>query len=269
MAASLQALTEAQKLQFEQEGYLIVKGLFEPADIDEIDRTFMEMSKAPIPGCFDPVMDDASPDPLRRYPRMLHPHKVSEVAFKYMIDARVFAVLADLFEEEPLAAQSMYYFKPPGSRGHALHQDNFYLKVAPGTCIAAWTAVDAADDHNGGLIVVPRTNRDELVCPDTADENESFTKHLVRVPEGKQAMLAAMDKGDVLFFNGSIIHGSYRNKTKDRFRKAFICHYVGKSTTSIGRYYNPLHRADGSPVTIPIDWESGPCGNEFDTLYPH
>ena len=269
MSDELIALSAAQKQQFESEGFLIVKQLFAPEEIEEIDRTFMEMSLAPIPNCFDPVMEDNSPDPLRRYPRMLHPHKVSPVAMKYMMDSRVFDILHDLFGREALAAQSMYYFKPPGARGHALHQDNFYLKVQPGTCIAAWTAVDAADEENGGMMLVPQTNNDPLVCPELADEKESFTKHFVPVPAGKKAVLAKMDKGDVLFFNGSTIHGSYRNRTKDRFRKAFISHYVDEATEQIGRFYNPLYRLDGTPVEIPVDWDSGPCGNAFDELYPH
>ena len=32
-----------------------------------------------------------------------------------------------------------------------MHQDNFYLLAAPATCIAAWTAIDAAKVENGCL----------------------------------------------------------------------------------------------------------------------
>jgi ectoine hydroxylase-related dioxygenase (phytanoyl-CoA dioxygenase family) len=31
----------------------------------------------------------------------------------------------------------------------------------------------------------------------------------------------------VLFFGGFTIHGSYPNRTPDRFRRAFIVHYFG------------------------------------------
>ncbi|MEJ7654789.1 MAG: phytanoyl-CoA dioxygenase family protein [Chloroflexia bacterium] len=44
-------------------------------------------------------------------------------------------------------------YSPAGARGQALHQDNFFLKVEPGTCIAAWAALDPADRENGGLEV--------------------------------------------------------------------------------------------------------------------
>jgi len=59
------------------------------------------------------------------------------LALRYLLDDRLEDVLTDLFGEEPLAAQSMLYFKPPGAKGQALHQVNFYLKVEPGICIAA------------------------------------------------------------------------------------------------------------------------------------
>ena len=36
-----------------------------------------------------------------------------------------------------------------------------------------------------------------------------------------------MKAGDVLFFHGKTIHGSPPNVTNDRFRRSFICHYVG------------------------------------------
>ena len=51
------------------------------------------------------------------------------------------SVLTQLLGVEPLAVQTMLYFKPAGARGQALHQDNFYLRVQPGTCMAAWLAL--------------------------------------------------------------------------------------------------------------------------------
>jgi ectoine hydroxylase-related dioxygenase (phytanoyl-CoA dioxygenase family) len=269
MAYTLRTLTEDQKRQFETEGYLIVKGLFAESDLAELDRTFEAISHRIIPGYFEPDLNEDTKDPLKRYPRVMHPHRFDETAMRYMLHKSVLEVLADLYEEEPLAAQSMFYFKPPGARGQALHQDNFYLKVEPGNCIAAWTAVDAADVENGGLLVVPKTNRFDIVCPDAADPNESFTTHYVKPPKEEKAIPAVMDRGDVLFFNGNLIHGSYRNKTKDRFRRAFICHYANESATHIASHYRPLYRADGTPIDLEANPDGGPCGIEYDIAYPH
>ncbi|NOU98174.1 phytanoyl-CoA dioxygenase family protein [Paenibacillus sp. LMG 31456] len=265
----LAVLSTEQKQKFETEGYLIVSGLFSDEQVEEIIVTFDQISEQTIPGHFEPDRSQDTKDVLKRYPRVMQPHRFNETALKYMLHEPVLQVLKDLFEENPLAAQTMFYYKPPGSRGQALHQDNFYLKVEPGNCIAAWMAVDSADEENGGLLVVPRTNEHEIVCPELADDTESFTKHLVKVPQGNTIVPAVMKKGDVLFFNGNLIHGSYRNKSKDRFRRAFICHYAGESTTQIASFYSPLFRADGTKVEAEVNPDGGPCGVEFDTLYPH
>jgi phytanoyl-CoA hydroxylase len=269
MSYVLNKLTEEQKQQFELEGYLIVKNLFSQDDLREIEQTFEDISYQTIPGHFEPDLSSGAIDPLKRYPRVMHPHRFNETAKRYMLHKPVLDALTDLFEEKPLAAQSMFYYKPPGSRGQALHQDNFYLKVEPGNCIAAWTAVDGADEENGALLIVPKTNHYEIVCPDQADANESFTTHYVKPPDGRKAVPASMEKGDVLFFNGNLIHGSYRNKTKERFRRAFICHYANESAARIGQHYRPLFRADGSPVDMEANPDGGPCGNVFDSYYPH
>ncbi|MBD0381359.1 phytanoyl-CoA dioxygenase family protein [Paenibacillus sedimenti] len=269
MSQQLRRLTAEQKLQFETEGYLVVKGLFSEQNLAEIDETFEAISQKTVPGHFEPDMNADGTDPLKRYPRVMHPHRFNETAKRYMLHQPVMEVLADLYEEEALAAQSMFYYKPPGSRGQALHQDNFYLQVEPGNCIAAWTAIDAADEENGGLLVVPKTNQLAISCPDTADSKESFTTHYVKPPKDEKAIPALMERGDVLFFNGNLIHGSYRNKSKDRFRRAFICHYANASATHISNHYRPLYRQNGVPVDLEINPNGGPCGDEFELVYPH
>jgi phytanoyl-CoA hydroxylase len=262
MTYSLQILSKEQKRQFEKEGYLIVKGLFSMEQIEEIKQTFDTLSNQTFPKQFEPDLNPDSTDPLKRYPRFIHPHRLNETAKKYMIHAPVMELLKDLYEEEALAVQSMYYYKPPGSRGQALHQDNFYLKVEPGNCIAAWTAIDDADEENGCILVVPKTNNYDIVCPDVSDSQESFTTHYVKPPKDKKIVSAVMEKGDVLFFNGNLIHGSYRNKTKERFRRSFICHYANVSATKISEHYKPMFRQDGTTVDIESNAEGGPCGIE-------
>ncbi|WP_409345536.1 phytanoyl-CoA dioxygenase family protein [Paenibacillus sp. MBLB4367] len=258
-------LTAEQKQQFDQEGFLIIRGLFNKEEIDDMKDTFAGMhAKGSIPNCFTSLSpEEARGDMLKVYPRMMHPHRVNETAMGYMIHPRVMDVLADLFEEEAYAAQSMFYFKPPGARGQALHQDNFYLKVEPGTCIAAWTAVDPSDEENGGIMLVPKSNSLAIECPHEADSSVSFSKEEVNVPEGMPVVPTKLESGDVLFFNGSIIHGSYPNQSENRFRRSFICHYTGVSTDKIGRYYNPLYTRGGAAVDMAWNEEAGPCGSEF------
>ncbi|MGY0020369.1 phytanoyl-CoA dioxygenase family protein [Streptomyces sp. YJ-C3] len=251
--------------QFRTRGYAIAPGLFDPAETGELTDEFMRLQAAgPVPGHFEPEPQPAEGplDPLRTYPRVMHPHRFNAMARRRLLDPRLGAVLTGLFGEEPLAAQSMFYFKPPGARGQALHQDNFYLRVEPGTCIAAWVALDRIDRENGGLEVVPGTHLLDLFCPEEADPGLSFAREYVPPPPGLAPVPVDMAPGDVLFFNGTLVHGSGPNRTADRFRRSFICHYVGRSTQRIARHYDLL-TMDGRAVRAEESTGGGPCGGAF------
>ena len=81
----------------------------------------------------------------------------------------------------------MLYFKPAGARGQALHQDNFYLRAQPGTCLAAWMALDPCDEANGCMQIVPGSHRWPLLCTEKADTGASFTDVTVPLPPGQES----------------------------------------------------------------------------------
>lgn len=264
MTTTAARLTPEQLRSFHEDGYLVIPKLFARDEVQLLIDTFMDVQKkGPVPGFFEPVSpEEAHGDILKLYPRIMHPHRFNNVALRYLLDHRLEVVLADLFDEEPLAAQSMLYFKPAGARGQALHQDNFFLRVEPGTCIAAWVALDPADRENGGLEVVPGTHKMDIFCPEEADSELSFTRDYVPVPEGLKAVPVDLEAGDILFFNGSIVHGSYPNRSTNRFRRSFICHYIGRSSERMSIWYRPILDMQGNEVAIEANTGGGPCGTE-------
>jgi phytanoyl-CoA hydroxylase len=252
---------------FDRDGYTVARGLFSASEVDEIRRAFNEQAKdGPVEGLSEASHKkyDAT-DPLARWPRMMHPHlhpdkPVGELSMRVMLDRRLEPIVRALFGEEPLAVQSMFYFKPPGARGQDLHQDNFYLRVKPGTCIAMWLAVDDADRGNGGMIMVPGSGKMDVVCPEQADASKFFTTEHVPVPAGLQETPVDLKAGDVLLFNGSVIHGSYPNTSRDRFRRALICHYVPASTAELSHWYSRPYSFDRRMHKIAEATGGGPCG---------
>lgn len=262
-AATTRQLTAEELEFFNEQGYLVVRNLLSRAEVEERCAHFMELhARGTVPGYFTPkTLEEADGDLLRAYPRMLMPHIWDEKCRDYTLDARLLPLLQGLFGEEPLAAQSMLYFKPPGARGQALHQDNFYLQVQPGTCLAAWLALDDSTPDNGGLSVVPGSHRLDLLCPHAADLTKSFTIEEVDVPAGMEAVPVQLNAGDVLFFNGSVIHGSGPNRTADRFRRSFICHYVPESTRALSDW-NQLMTFDGQSTKRDAPFPGGPCGTD-------
>ena len=190
----------------------------------------------------------------------MHMHRWDQVSLDWLIEPRLGDVFRRLLGKEPLAVQTMLYFKPAGARGQALHQDQYYLRVQPGTCIAAWMALDDCDEENGCLQVVPGSHNLPLLCPIDADTSESFTDVTVPLSADMRPEPVIMKAGDVFFFNGQVIHGSFPNRSRSRFRRALIGHYIDADATQVAKYYHPVLRFDGSTVDITVAERGGQCG---------
>ena len=256
---------------YDENGVVHVRGLLRPAEVAEIRDVFMnQVEHDSSIGRDDNIGPD---DVLARYPRFVHPHRhdeleIGRVARRWMLGPRVVGPVIDMVGPV-YAAQSMFYFKPPTARGQALHQDNIFLQAHPETCIAAWIAVDDCDGENGGLKVVPGSHRYEIICPDEADPEESFTSTEITLPDGFSAVQTEMAAGDALFFHGSMVHGSDRNRSADRFRRSLIFHYVPVDSVEIARFYNPLLRLDGTEISIAESMDGGACGDGWMPSSPH
>ncbi len=256
---SLSLVPTAQK-QFEQQGYLVLRQLFRPEEVVAFREHFMQLREHGQQPDDETQLDVTHPDPLKRYPRLMMMHRWDTVALRFLLDIRLRDVLTSLTDTEPFAVQTMLYFKPPHARGQALHQDNYFLRVRPGTCVAAWLALDDCDEANGCLQVLPGTQSWPILCTVPADDAQSFTSTTVPVPADRPAVPMLMRAGDVLFFNGSLIHGSLPNATDDRFRRALIGHYIVGEAEMVGRWYHPILRFDGSQVDLGTSPGSTPCG---------
>lgn len=252
-----------RKEQWDIEGYVLVEGLFSGEEVERIREHFMAWNASDRKEDFDKV-DPTGQDPLAQFPRIIHPHRKDPLSLDFMLDTRLRDVMTDFLGEGPLAAQTMFYFKPPGARGQALHQDQMYLRARPGTCVAAWLAIDDCDEENGCMEIVPRSQDLPLLCHIDADTTKSFSNKMVPVPEGYEPMPALMRAGDVLFFHGNLIHGSGPNSSETRFRRALIGHYITADATEAAHFYHPLLRFDGSEADLDDAPHGGQCGRVTD-----
>lgn len=213
---------------YHDEGLLVVKRLIPKDEITRIRKEFTDHVEAheKLVWIVDGRQVDAhipDDDILKRYPRYSMPHRhegmiPGQTARRLITDSRIFDIAENLIGPT-YAAQSMFYFKPPTARGQALHQDNFFLQSHPETCLAAWIAVDDADAENGALEVVPGSHIYDIACPEDADPALSFASQGLRLPPNANKIQSELDAGDVLFFHGSLIHGSLPNNSSDRFRR--------------------------------------------------
>jgi phytanoyl-CoA hydroxylase len=274
---------DAELGRYERDGFAVARGLFSREEVEALKAHYMRLrAEGSHPGDFSgvalpsaqssqgaptdqaTVTPDPKPDPLVKYPRMIHMHRWDEISLRWMIDPRIGAALRQLCGVDPYAVQTMIYFKPAGARGQAMHQDQFYLRVQPGTCMAAWMALDPCDEENGCMKVVPGTQNLPILCTERANTVESFTDTTVPIPPGKKIVPVRLAPGDVFFFNGSLIHGSGPNVSKDRFRRSLIGHYITGHAEQVAKFYHPIVRMDGTIVELGISERGGPCGRWVD-----
>lgn len=246
---------------YDRSGAVHLRGVLTVEEIEELRNSFTtHIETDGSGGSFDEIPEG---DPLRAYPRMIQPHRADHqpgrLARRWLLEERVMGRVIEAVG--PVwAAQSMFYFKPAGARGQAMHQDNYFLQSHPETCIAAWIAVDDCDAENGALGVVPGTHHYEIECPEEADAAESFTTITVSIPAHLRVEQTEMKAGDMLIFHGSLVHGSKPNTSTDRFRRSLIFHYIPEGSREVATSYQPLLDAAGEEVRIDASEYGGECG---------
>ncbi|MDQ3248028.1 MAG: phytanoyl-CoA dioxygenase family protein, partial [Chloroflexota bacterium] len=161
--------TAQQRTFFDQNGYVIASTLFNATEVDFYRDYYMDLRHHEKANPDTRFRTATGTDPLLQYPRLMQMHRWDDTTLHWLLDPRINQCMIDLLDREPYAVQTMFYFKPPHARGQALHQDNYYLRVQPGTCIAAWMALDACEIENGCLQVVPGSHTWPTLCTTQAD----------------------------------------------------------------------------------------------------
>ncbi|WP_020617611.1 phytanoyl-CoA dioxygenase family protein [Paenibacillus daejeonensis] len=222
--AKASPLTEEQRIFFQENGYVLIKKGCSDDLINAFNGHIYDVRNQ------DPMPQWAACDATKKYTlRLFNPHKHDSFSRQMMKLPLVRDGLAQLMGQKAVCVQSMYFYKEPGSPGQASHQDYYYIKNDPMTMIAAWIALEEkVDEENGCLWVMPGTHKLGLLSHGAVrnhDEHEPWTEETEGVDTTKQIPVI-MEKGDILFFHELLIHSSNRNRSKDRWRRSYVCHYI-------------------------------------------
>ena len=252
---------QEQISEYQEKGFVIARGLFSQEEVAHYREhyTALRENGTAYPGDFA-GLDLTSSDPLKRYPRMIHMHRWDTLSRHWLMDERINHWLTALLGCEPYAVQTMLYFKPAGGRGQALHQDQYYLKVQPGTCMAAWLALDDCDEENGCLQVVPGTHELPILCTVDADTTQSFTDVTVPLAEGMQPVPCRDEGGRCALLQWPVDPRQLPQHQHSRFRRSLIGHYIMGDAEKVAKYYHPALRMDGSEIILGTSEGGSECG---------
>lgn len=157
------------------------------------------------------------------------PHKLSAIYREAMHHNRIVATLTTLIGRDVKAVQSMLFIKPAGKPGQAWHQDEHFIPTRDRSLCAVWIALDDTDIENGCLWVHAGSHRDWIIYPVSPHDDSRFDASpeagaFAYRREGGAAV--EMRAGDVLFFNGYLLHRSLPNLSENRRRRSLVIHYM-------------------------------------------
>jgi hypothetical protein len=217
------------------QGFLVMPGLVTGAEVEELRRDAARIARGEYPSeSLQPLPADVCDEEVLLSILCIHqPHYISPVIEQYVRHAAVCGVLSQItaahlpfWDGRVKCMQSMLFVKPPEFQGQAWHQDEIYIPTRDRSLIGAWIAMDDATIENGCLWVVPGSHRMGYLYPQRDHGNPDefdFAQESYGFDEGAEVPVE-VQAGDVVFFNGYLLHRSRRNRSKG-YRRVLVSHY--------------------------------------------
>jgi len=226
MALEQIGLTPAQKTFYQKNGYLVLESVFTHQECQRFvaHMEALHAGRKQLDGFFQQDKYGA---------RTFNQHLYDPYVLDLLIDSRLHRAPADCFGGEPEGIQTMHFYE--GSE-HPLHQDQYYLP----DCMSAWIAMARVDENNGPLVVQPGSHKGRLITksdvpmmllPGETSELQQHNRYFPAVEQvfrenGNDVIQVLVNPGDVVLFDGKLIHGGAQVLKRGTRRHALACHYI-------------------------------------------
>lgn len=231
---------------FEENGYLLLRQRVSAEASRQINLEFHKLWMDLIRE--GTIVQDEDRPLESVFPRLRDYHLHRPAIARQMLSDDMYAIAEALLGEAALAISTSYYFKGPGTRGLPAHQDNYSVGAAPVTTCSLWTSLSVSLPKNGGLFVVPGSHKLGLLEPEPIEENDVEYGEKLSLPDGYKQLALETNPGDIVALHGNLMHGSYANVTKNRFRQAHVTHFTGVSVERVALNHHALVDRSGNKV---------------------
>ena len=143
-------------------------------------------------------------------------------------DPRLTDPLVDLLGPDILGINTLFIWKAPKiGLGFPWHQDKFYFRTRfnTETTVGTWTAIDAADQANGCLYVIPGSHKWDIFEHDALEGSQQQEFKLARGVRDEEGVAVEVPPGAVIWFHSHLLHKIMDNHSL-RFRRSFVAHYL-------------------------------------------
>ena len=222
-------LSPEQVASYRDNGFLVVKGLVSPAEVEAIRADALKVCRGEYPSENLPPVLPETPDEaaLSQYLCIHHPHRISPFMREVVAHRGVAEVLSQIVAPNVKCMQSMLFIKPPKFPGQAWHQDEIYIPTRDRSLTGGWIALDDVTVENGCLYVLPGSHRDGYLYSQHDHNNPAefdFAQESYGFDESAEIPVEC-SAGDVVFFNGYLLHRSRKNRSAE-YRRVLVNHYM-------------------------------------------
>ena len=227
-------MDEGQIAAFQRDGYLLLRGFFNPDEVANITRWTEELASAPEEVGQHWVYREASLlDPEDRIIQRIENFCPFHEGFDRLVrHGRLMETVSRLFGEQAILFKEKINFKMPGGAGFKAHQDQQagWSTYAP-LFITALVGIDASTLENGCLEVAPGWHKRGLLGEEwkPLDDQRIAEVGLKPVPTSP---------GDVLLFDSYVPHASAENMTAAARRILYLTYNRLSDGDQRERYYS-------------------------------
>jgi phytanoyl-CoA hydroxylase len=230
-------LTEEEKQRYWDEGYIVVKGVLSPEEVEAYKKRATEIAHGDFPPGGEKMLvrdvrvakgEFKPEDPEKGLWKLLQPDWHDPLFHKFPETENLLDVVEQIIGPDIKCFLTMMIYKPPklGDVNHPFHQDKSYFNFEPADKImGTWIALDRATPENGGMIFIPGSHREYVEhVYDTSDrQNFGILYAQGYEPGHPDEVACVLEPGDGVFFHSQLLHRTGPNVT-DGHRRALTMH---------------------------------------------
>jgi ectoine hydroxylase-related dioxygenase (phytanoyl-CoA dioxygenase family) len=213
-------LTAEELKRFNDEGFLIMKGILKPEGLAKMREECMA-AWAKEKEAFDPNKS------WLQNSLLVNIHHQAPAVRDYYFDGPMVDIAAQIIGPNVKGATSQLTFKMKGNtKPFGWHQDNGYGELEPYNALTTLTALDDTDRGNGCLWLIPGSHKQGQIRVMQSEEQKKSQSEIVVEADESLAVPMEMKAGDALIFNCWMLHKSDGNYSADRDRRILFLRYA-------------------------------------------
>lgn len=244
-------LTDEQKKQYADLGYLVIPDLLNEEEMSKYKARARDYALGKIPtGGEKMIVRDVRvargvlkvDDPEKGVWKLLNPDLYDDFFRAYPAHPNLLGVVEDLLGPDIVAFLLMMIYKPPGVDAiHPFHQDAMYFPFGPhDSILGTWVPLDKSDAENGTLSVIPGSHKLE-VLNHTMPEGEMVNYGVFGVQgydDSAEEVVLDLQPGTGVIFHSHLLHRTGPNFSQ-RHRRVLTVHYASSQCKMTDNFKHP------------------------------